>query len=382
LRKTVAGALFISDMKTPLSVFLGPILSLAMPVAAFAAPPPVLTPTISVVTKSQDAVPGGSTNDHFATFGNPVFNDYNHVAFQATVQQVTPFPIVYAMAASPNRVPSPSLQVTNISLPGYTNTWSGIWAQDRSGKLQLVVRTSPPIPDIGGFWGMSDPVYNNAHAVAFTASYSPGFIYIPTPLGTNSNSVFRGGAGVWTSSGAMTNPLHPVAFVGQPAPGYPTPLVTSVGTLSDLWNQSSTNGTGLPNTNTPTTFTNPVTFTSFDQIALPDQGGVVFLATVSTTNYYYPPTSNGISANYVATSPLTQQGIWAQDTLGRLKLIAREGGTLKVGAATKTIESLSFLNATNPISGQTRHFSQNTGNLLFSAIFTDGTEAIVKVLFP
>ena len=58
-------------------------------------------PTISVLYKTQDAVPGGTTNDHFASFGNPSFNDYNHVAFQATVQQVTQFPIVYAMAATP-----------------------------------------------------------------------------------------------------------------------------------------------------------------------------------------------------------------------------------------------------------------------------------------
>lgn len=338
--------------------------------------PPSLAPTVSVAFKSGDTVPGGISADHFATFGNPAFNDYNHVAFQATVSEVTQYPIVYAMAAS-----TAPLQVTNVSLPNYTNTWSGIWAQDRLGNLKLVVRSSPMIPDIGGFSNFSDPVYNNSNNVAFTANYSPGFIYIPTPPpgATNGTNVFRGGTGVWTSS-TVTNPLHPVAFIGEQAPGYPNPLITSVGTLSDTLNQSSTNGVSL--SNPPMTFTNPVTFASFDQIALPDQGGVVILATVSTTNYIYPAASNGVIANFVAIQPLTQQGIWAQDTSGNLKLIARQGGTIKVGTTNKTIQSLSFLNSASPLSGQTRHFSQDTGNLLFTATFTDGTQAGLKVIFP
>jgi len=347
------------------------ILAVALAAGVSAATPSADIPTISVVYKTLDAVPGGTTNDHFSSFGNPAFNDYNRVAFQATVQQVTQFPIVYAMAATP--------LVTNISLPTYTNTWSGIWAQDRNGKLQLVVRTSPMIPDIGGFSSFSDPVYNNSNNVAFVGNYSPGFIFIPTPLGTTSNSVFRGGTGIWTSA-TVTNPLNPVAFVGQPAPGYPKSLTTSVGTFTDLANQSSTNGVKL--SNPAITFTNPMTFTSFDKIALPDQGGVVILATVSTTNYYYPSTSNGITANVVAIQPLTQQGIWAQDNSGNLQLIARQGGTLKVGSTNKMIQSLSFLNSSTVTSGQTRHFSQDTGNLLYNATFTDGTQAIVKVIFP
>jgi len=340
-------------------------------------PPPLFPPTISVAFKSGDSVPGGSSSDHFATFGNPSFNDYNYVAFQATVSQVTQHPIVYAMAAS---IPQ-STNLPPLHPQLYTNTWSGIWAQDRIGNLQLVVRSSPMIADTGGFSNFSDPVYNNSNNIAFTAYYSPGFIYIPQPpLGSkNSTNIFRGGTGVWTSS-TMTNPLLPVAYIGQQAPEYTIPLVTSVGTLSDTFIQSSTNG--LPLNNPPITFTNPVTFTSFDQIALPDQGGVVILATVSTTNYIYPRTINGITANVVASQPLTQQGIWAQDTFGNLKLIARQGGTINIAGTNKTVRALSFLNSSKSTSGQTRHFSQDTGNLCFTATFTDGTQAVMKVIFP
>jgi hypothetical protein len=356
---------------------------LAGKVQALVKPPSSLAPKVSIVFKTQDTVPGGTTNDHFANFGNPAFNDYNHVAFRATVSQVTPYPLVYAMASSVIKASNASVQSTTVSRPLHTNTWSGIWAQDRNGKLQQIIRSAPMIPDLGGFSSFSEPVYNNSNSVAFVGNYSPGFLMIPTPIGGDSNSVFRGGTGVWTSTGALTNPLHPVAFVGQPAPGYPNPLVTSVGTLNDFLNQTSGNGFQLGDP--PVTFTNPATFTSFDQIALPDQGGVVILATVSTTNYYYPQvSSNPLMAMpmSVAIQPLTQQGIWAQDTSGSLQLIARQGGTILVEGTNKTIASLSFLNTKNPINAQTRNFSQDTGNLIYLANFTDGTQAGIKVLFP
>ena len=102
------------------------------------------------------------------------------------------------------------------------------------------------------------------------------------------------------------------------------------------------------------------TFSAFNQIAIPDQGGVVILATLANN----------------------QQGIWAQDTSGNLKMIARQGAALNVGGTNKTISSLSFMNATNPTSGQTRNFSQDTGNILYLATFTDGTQVGVKVVFP
>ena len=325
-------------------------------------------PSVSIVFKTSDPVPGGTTNDHFASFGNPAFNDYNQVAFQATVNETNSIFLGIGPVILPGSSP-----ITNWPSYTQTNAWGGIWAQDASGNLQLVVRSAPLIADIGGFTSFSDPVYNNSNAVAFIGSYRRGFVI---PL---SNS-FTGGTGVWTSA-SLTNPLNPVAYVGQPAPGIPTPYTTSVGTLNYQLNQSSTNGFLL--SNKPVTFTNPVTFSAFNQIALPDQGGAVILATVTTTNFYYPtPSSNGIVPLYVAVQPLTQQGIWAQDTLGNLKLIACQGGTLNVGGTNKTIATISFLNPPGSVNGQTRNFSQDSGNMLYLATFTDWTQAGVKVVFP
>ena len=271
-------------------------------------------PSSLIVFKTGDAVPGGSSNDHFASYGNPAMNDYNQVAFKATVQNVSKYPEVFPLTRSAS-LPIP----TNLPVTMSTNTWSGIWAQDKNGSLNLVARSALQLPDAGGFGSFTDPVYNNSNIVAFVAPYTPGFIYIPPSL-PGSPPVFRGGLGVWISS----NLRSPVAWVGQPAPG----------------TQSA--------------------FRSFNQIALPDQGGVLILATLENN----------------------QQGIWAQDTAGNLKMIARQGGTLNVAGMNKTISSLSFMNGTNPISGQTRNFTQDTGNILYLATFADGSQVGVKVVFP
>ncbi len=71
-------------------------------------------------------------------------------------------------------------------------------------------------------------------------------------------------------------------------------------------------------------------------------------------------------------------GIWAVDTNGELQLIARTGATLDG----KVITKLSFLPVASGVSGQTRNFSQSTGDLLYKATFADGSSGIYKVVFP
>jgi len=43
---------------------------------------------------------------------------------------------------------------------------------------------------------------------------------------------------------------------------------------------------------------------------------------------------------------------------------------------------LSFLPAASGVVGQTRSFTQGTGDLLYRASFADGTSGIFKVVFP
>ena len=345
------------------------------------------TTSLVVATGSQ-ATGGSSTNIFYTGFGVPAVNASEQVSFQAGVNEVftQPFAMPLVSAASVASVPfiapktatplSPPTTGTVIPvIPKFTNSWSGIWKIDSKGAKRLVSRIGAPfmIVDAGGFGNLSDPILNNVGTVAWAGTYYAGFIMPPIMLPGSPVTNFYSGAGIWTSS----NSYNPVAFVGETAPGYPKTFTTSVGTLNDLLNQQSTNGFLL--SNSPVTFTNWINFSSIDRLVLPDTGGVIFSATVGTSNYYYPPvSSNGISPNFVAAQPLTQHGIWAQSGSGSLSLIAREGETLNIEGSKRTVETLSFLSCTNEAGGQTRSFNPKSGDLIYSAMFTDGNEALIQ----
>ena len=215
------------------------------------------------------------------------------------------------------------VQLTNRVISTYTN-WYGMWTSDTNGSFSTVISSGSPAPGTDGtFTYFSDPSFNNSNAVAFI-----GYASAPS-ISTNTNTfttVTNGKSitGIWTTQPfGGSNALTPVAFLGSNAPG-------------------TTN-----------------TFTYFQQIALPDQGGGVLLGTAGG-----------------------KQGIWAQDTMGALKLIAIQGGAFAVGTNSKTISYVQFLTSGGSVGGQTRSFSQDTGNLLYKAIFTDGSQAVIRVTFP
>jgi len=339
--------------------------------------------TSVVVATGTQATGGSSTNIYYTGFGVPAVNASGQVSFQAGVNEVftQPFvmPLVYRASVpiqvSNTAIPLPT-QVNIIITPKFTNSWSGIWNIDSKGGKHLVSRIGAPfmIVDAGGFGSLSDPIQNNIGTVAWAGTYYAGFI-MPLPILPGAPITnFYSGAGIWTSS----NSYNPVAFVGETAPGYPNTITTSVGTLNDLLNLQSTNG--FPLSNSPITFTNGINFSSIDQVVLPDTGGVIFSATVGTSNYYYPPVPTNppyIMPMYVASQPLTQHGIWAQSASTSLSLIAREGETLNIEGSNRTVESLSFLSCTNEAGGQTRSFNPKSGDLVYAASFTDGSEALL-----
>ena len=340
------------------------------------------TTSVVVATGSQ-ATGGFSSNISYTGFGVPAVNASGQVSFQASVNEVftQPFAMPLVSAASVaikltnnTKPPVPAPGPITIA-PKFTNSWSGLWNIDSKGVKQLVSRIGAPfmIMDAGGFGNLSDPILNNSGVVAWAGTYYPGFIMPPIMLPGSPVTNFYSGAGIWISS----NSYNPVAFVGETAPGYPNPFTTSVGTLTDLLNQQSTNGFLL--SNSPVTFTNWVSFSSIDRLVLPDTGGVIFSATVGTSNYYYPAvSSNGISPNFVAEQPLTQHGIWAQSGSGSLSLIAREGETLNIEGSNRTVAAISSLSCTNEAGGQTRSFNPKSGDLIYSATFTDGNEALIQ----
>jgi hypothetical protein len=167
------------------------------------------------------------------------------------------------------------------------------------------------------FASLGDPVYNNNDAVAFRA----------TPRGgdTVASGARRNSSGIWANNSGL---LQLVARQGGIAP----------------------NASGA-------------VFLSFLQIALPDQGGVVMFASLS---------GRGITST-------DNQGIWAVDTSGTLRLISLKGTVHAVTG--KIITGLPFLPAVPYISGQTRSFDQGTGDILYKATFKDGSSGIYRVIF-
>jgi hypothetical protein len=198
----------------------------------------------------------------------------------------------------------------------------GIWADDSSNTLQLVTRTGTGIAPgtTAPFTALSDPVYNDNDEVAFKGTLKVGTGL--ASLGTNT--------GIWAYSNGG---LEAVALEGNQAPGCPA----------------------------------GANFASFTQIALADQNGAMFLATLTAK------TSAGVGRS-------SDLGIWATDSSGDLQLIVRTGDILNG----KTVTGLAFLTSTSTshVSGQSRSFAPNSGNLTYLATFSDRTTGIYSVIFP
>jgi hypothetical protein len=195
---------------------------------------------------------------------------------------------------------------------------AGIFADGANGALELIARTGSAAPGATApFRALSDPVYNDNAAVAFR-----GVLKIATGEATAATET-----GIWSNTGGT---LGMVTREGEQAPGCPA----------------------------------GATFHTFTSLALPDQAGVILLATLN------PNASAGVTA-------ANRTGIWAVDTAGTLQLIVREGATI----GGKTIETLSFLPVLAHIGGQSRNLAQATGDIAYQVTFTDKTSAIYVVTF-
>jgi kumamolisin len=196
---------------------------------------------------------------------------------------------------------------------------SGIWADDNTGTLQLVAQTGTAAPGTTGtFSTLSDPVYNDNEAVAFR-----GTLRVAAGQATPATAI-----GIWASTSGT---LSLVARQGSQAPGCPP----------------------------------GATFASFTSLALADQGGVIFTATLN------PNAAAGVTA-----ANLT--GIWAVDNNGNLQLIARTGDIFDGW----TITSLTCMPVIPYVSGQSRNFDLASGDLVYQAGFSNHLTGILEVVFP
>lgn len=317
---------------------------------------------LSLAAVTGDPVPGGTANDFFVSFGTPSINAAGHTAFRATAGFVTPYPVVYAAreTASSVVVPQPTNPPPFPPRPtlSYTNTWSGLWVEDANGTLRQVTRLAPPVPDIGGFSSLGDPLINANHQVAFSGTYRQGFILLPP-------GTFAGGIGVWTS----LNLTNPVAWVGQPAPGYPTSFTNSVKSPY-RWSTNIISFTSVP-----------PRFSSLERIAFPDTGRLVLWATATATNPIpRPPVPKGIVVTQeIRSSVLTHHGIWIQNASGGMDLALREGMSVSVNGTNKVVASLPLPSSTDPSGGQETLCSRSNGIVVTVATFTDRTQAVLKI---
>ena len=185
------------------------------------------------------------------------------------------------------------------------------------GRLSPMARTGGATPGITGavFASLNDPLYNSSGQIAFLGTVRGG-------LGVTSGNA----TGLWASG--TNGKLRLVARVGAGVvPGYPA----------------------------------AARFSLVRQFVLPDKGGALFLADVTG----------------VATTD--NQGLWAADAAGHVRLVVRKGGGLMVDGKARQIASLSILTGASETLGQKRAFTDGS-QLVYKVTFTDSTQGIFQLV--
>jgi hypothetical protein len=311
-----------------------------------------------------------------------------------------------------------------------------IYAQDAAGDLRLVAREGNAASGTGAgvvFGTLSDFAMNRAGQVAFQSSLSGtgvgttnnrgiwseggGSLHLVArlgsqapgaPAGANFTSVLATGLqtndlghvafigfsqhigggsddqGVWSD---RTGVLAPVVFDGQAAPGIgggvtigamreailngvdkaayiasvEGPGVTSNNTYG-VWSEAN----GGPRLvarqgNVAPGVTDGAAFKFFEALAMNRQGQAAFYGTLMGT---------GVTTT-------NDNGLWAEDANGALRLLVREGGLIQIGPSdTRTVSGLSFIGNSAGQDGRRSAFNDR-GELAALARFTDGSGAIL-----
>ena len=215
----------------------------------------------------------------------------------------------------------------------------GIPAINESGRTAFRATVKGTGIGSGNNIGIWSATTKSPALVVRTGSMAPGtalpFADFSDPVSNNAGRVAfigtlpTGSRGVWENTSGTTSL---VALAGAQAPDLP------VGTQ----------------------------FLNFEQIALPQQAGAIILA-----HLVLGP--GGVTEG-------NNQGIWAVDTTGKLRLVVRKGGNIVVRGTSKTVTALSIFNATKEAVAQSGNYN-SPGDLILGATFSDGTQAIIAVMF-
>jgi hypothetical protein len=202
-------------------------------------------------------------------------------------------------------------------------------------------------PGAGGarFSLLGNPIMNSAGAFAFSGSLSGNGVLTTT----NSGIWLYGSNGV----GAQ------VVRTGQGAPSAGVTATNAAG----IWTADSSGtvqqvvraGSSAPGVS-------GAVFSTFTQLAYPNEAGVVFVATMATG-------PGGISAS-------NNVGLWATEAPGDTpELIVRKGDSFTVGSSPKTVSDIQIFNPSPSTAGSGRHMNA-LGDLVFKITFTDGSSGL------
>jgi len=284
-----------------------------------------------VARRGVGTAPG--TSDTFNTFFNPVLNDAGQTAFKGR-------------------------------LNGVGSMSDGIWSEG-GGSLALVAREGTAAPGTSNnFAALFQPVINNAGQVAFSGRV---------------NSTASLNDGIWSEGGGS---LALVAREGDIAPGtsdtfffFREPVLNDAGQTAFVGRVNSGNSTN-----------DGIWSEGGGSLALVAREGDIAPGpgTSDFFSFFAFPVLNeagqtAFLANLNGGTGPTDAGIWAEDTSGVLRLIARAGDLLDVddgpGTDFRTISELNFYSDNGNGDGRESGFN-NLGQLAFYAEFTDGSSGI------
>ncbi len=245
-----------------------------------------------------------------------------------------------------------------------------------------VVNVGDATPDGNVFTLFNEPAVNAKGSVAFLSTISGAAItkannaqvWLVTG-GTNYNFVVATGSLAADADGntntvrfaKLSNPVlnnnDRIAVIGTLIIGGTSGVLA--GTENGIWSNADGTGRQIVREGDIAPGTSGTgTFLAFNQIVLPDAGGVVMLATLAGV----PKTAS--------------QGIWLTTQDRSLHLVARTGDVVDVRGVQKTISTLSIFPITLYSPGVSRSFDAATGNLVYTATFTDKSWAIFEATHP
>jgi len=309
---------------------------------------------LELLVRKGNQAPGAAVDVNFVRLFNPVLNGAGQTAFRG-----------------------------DLIGPGVVNSNDrGIWSEGTGVGVALVAREGNAAPGTAAganFSGFGNPVLNDAGQTAFQ-----GFLDGPGVNGENNSGLWSEGAGgglalvaregnqaPGTSAGVDFSILFPPVLngAGQTAfHGRLTGTGVNASNNTGLWSEGAGDGLALvaregnPAPGTPAGV-NFSEFTFTRSQVLNGEGQTAFSADL---------TGAGVNDS-------NDVGIWAEDLLGVLTLIVREGDLLDVddGPDTdfRTISELDFVDNSGNEDGRSSGFN-DLEQIAFRALFTDGTSGL------